>query len=298
MEYWSKPFVKWAGGKGALLGQIDKLLPHSFLSKENVTYVEPFVGGGALLFYVLNHYPNIKRVIINDINEDLIACYRLIKSDPDKLIKSLERIDRKFMSLGDAEKKQYYYYIRQSYNRHNKSILRQAALFFFLNHTCFNGLYRVNSDSGFNVPYGYSGNHIFNKDLILADHQILNTRDISILCGPYQIVTKHLRNYQKTFVYLDPPYLPVSVTSYFSQYSNSPFEKEEQEHLKEFCDTISRKGGYFMLSNSDCKNEDGSSYFEQLYKGYDCCRVKAKRFINAHGDRRKETTEVVIRNYK
>ena len=300
MLYRARPFVKWAGGKGSLLCQIDDLLPHAFLGSEDVTYVEPFVGGGALLFHVLNHYPRIKRAIINDINEDLIACYKLIQTDPQSLIDPLEELDRHFLALGNEEERKLYYYdLRQLYNQRNSGTEQQAALFYFLNHTCFNGLYRVNANSDFNVPYGKNaGKRICNKELIMADHIILNRVNVSIYCGPYQQVTKHIRKYNKAFFYLDPPYLPISVTAYFKQYSNSPFEKNEQVELKSFCDIISQKGGRFMLSNSDCKNEDGTSYFEELYTGYDCHRVSAKRFINARGDRKAETAEVVIRNYK
>ena len=298
MIFRAKPFVKWAGGKGSLLSQIDDLLPHAFLGSGEVTYVEPFVGGGALLFHVLNNYPNIKRAVINDINEDLISCYKLIQTDPYLLIDALEAMDAHFLSLDEAGRKDYYYSLRSLYNQRSSDNVSQAALFFFLNHTCFNGLYRVNSASGFNVPYGKNnGKRICNKELILADHKLLNKVNISILCGPYQHVTRHIRNYNNTFFYLDPPYMPISVTAYFKQYSNSPFEKEEQVQLKAFCDSISQKGGHFMLSNSDCKNEDGTSYFELLYDGYDCHRVRAKRFINARGDRSAETSEVVIRNY-
>ena len=296
----AKPFVKWAGGKGSLLGQMDVLLPHAFLGSGDVTYVEPFVGGGALLFHVLSHYPNIKRAVINDINEDLITCYRLIKSAPQSLIDPLEDLDRNFFSLrNEDDRRRYYYQLRQLYNQRNSDTAQQAALFYFLNHTCFNGLYRVNANSDFNVPYGKTaGKRICNKELILTDHNILNRVDVSIYCGPYQQVTKHIRKFTKAFFYLDPPYLPISVTAYFKQYSNSPFEKQEQVELKTFCDTIAEKGGRFMLSNSDCKNEDGTSYFEELYSGYDCHRVSAKRFINARGDRKAKTSEVVIRNYK
>lgn len=294
----AKPFVKWAGGKGNLLSQIDDLLPHAFLGSSEVTYVEPFVGGGALFFHVLNNYPNIKRAIINDINEDLVSCYRLIKDDPNSLIDALGVLDKEFLSRDEDGRKQYYYNLRNLYNQRTCDSVNQAAIFFFLNHTCFNGLYRVNSSSGFNVPYGKnSGRSIFNKDLILADNKLLNKVNVTILCGPYQNVTRHIRKYENTFFYLDPPYLPISVTAYFKQYSNSPFEKDEQVQLKAFCDTISRKGAHFMLSNSDCKNEDGSSYFEQLYAEYDCHRVRAKRFISARGDRSAETSEVLIRNY-
>ena len=121
---------------------------------------------------------------------------------------------------------------------------------------------------------------------------------MTIMCGSYEAVISQIDDHERTFVYLDPPYLPISVTSYFKQYSNSPFGSAEQVVLKQFCDSLTEKGCRFMLSNSDCKTNDGGSYFEQLYDGYDCHTVNAKRFISAQGDSRKETTEVLIRNYK
>lgn len=294
----AKPFVKWAGGKSSLLSQLDSWLPHEFLNSGGVTYVEPFVGGGALLFHLLQQYPSIQKVIINDINEDLINCYRAIKDVPNKLINKLSKIEKEFYHLGENERKEYYYSIRQDYNSRRSDSLVLASYFIFLNHTCFNGLYRVNSHSGFNVPYGKNENvKICNKELLLADHTLFNRLDMTILCGSYESVITQIDDHEKTFVYLDPPYLPISVTSYFKQYSNSPFGTAEQVVLKQFCDSLTEKGCRFMLSNSDCKTEDGGSYFEQLYNGYDCHTVNAKRFISAQGDRRRNTTEVLIRNY-
>ena len=294
----AKPFVKWAGGKSSLLSQLDIWLPHGFLESGGVTYVEPFVGGGAMLFYLLQQYPCINRVIINDINEDLINCYRAIKDEPNKLINKLAKIEKDYHHLSIEERKLYYYSIRQEYNARKASSLTLASYFMFLNHTCFNGLYRVNSNSGFNVPYGKNSNvKICNKELLLANHELFSKFDMTILCGSYQTVISQIDDHERTFVYLDPPYLPISTTSYFKQYSNSPFGAAEQAVLKEFCDSLTNKSCRFMLSNSDCKTEDGGSYFEQLYDGYDCHTVSAKRFISAQGDRRKETTEVLIRNY-
>lgn len=299
MQNRAKPFVKWAGGKSSLLSQLDMWLPHEFLESGGVTYVEPFVGGGALLFHLLQHYPNIQKVIINDINEDLINCYRAIKDDPSKLINKLVKIEKEYYQLGVEERKQYYYTIRQEYNARKANSLTLAAYFVFLNHTCFNGLYRVNSKSGFNVPYGKSTNvKICNKEVLLANHALFSKLDMTIMCGSYEAVISQIDDHERTFVYLDPPYLPISVTSYFKQYSNSPFGSAEQVILKQFCDSLTEKGCRFMLSNSDCKTKDGGSYFKQLYDGYDCHTVNAKRFISAQGDSRKETTEVLIRNYK
>lgn len=299
MSVKAKPFVKWAGGKSSLLGQLNTWLPHGFLESGGITYVEPFVGGGALLFHLLQQYPSIQRVIINDINEDLINCYRAIKDNPNRLINKLERIEKDYYHLRVEDRKEFYYTIRQEYNARRANSLTLASYFVFLNHTCFNGLYRVNSNSGFNVPYGRNNNvKICNKELLLADHALFSRLDMTIMCGSYESVISKIDNHERTFVYLDPPYLPISVTSYFKQYSNSPFGTEEQVTLRHFCDSLTEKGCRFMLSNSDCKTEDGRSYFELLYDGYDFHTVNAKRFISAQGNRRKDTTEVLIRNYR
>ena len=298
MPYKAKPFVKWAGGKSNLLSQIDVWLPHDFLGTREITYVEPFVGGGAMLFHLLRHYPTIKKVVINDINEDLIKCYRLIKDAPSCLIDRLNVLEKEFFHIPETSRSEYYYRLRQTYNSRNEDEVDQAAFFIFLNRTCFNGLYRVNGQSQFNVPFGRRSNvRICDRELLLIDHEILNRVESLILCGSYQTVAEHIADPESTFVYLDPPYLPISVTSYFKQYSSSPFGETEQRELKSFCDSLTQVGCRFVLSNSDCKMENGNSFFEQLYSEYDCHRVYAKRFISAQGNSRGNTSEVLIRNY-
>lgn len=293
-----KPFVKWAGGKGHLLGQLQLLFPDNFASMENVSYVEPFVGGGAMLFYILGHYKNVKRVVINDINTDLITCYRIIKDDPSPLIKELKNLEKKYWSLPVEGQKVLYYDIRAKYNSRKASPLKLAVFFLFLNHTCFNGLYRVNSKSEFNVPCGrYNRPAICNEDTILADHELLKGVEIEILNGDYKMVKDSINPRDYTFVYLDPPYMPISVTSYFKQYSSSPFEEKEQEELEEFCKELGDMNCHVMLSNSDCKNECGESYFESLYSRFNIDRIYARRYINAHTNKRDKLSEIVIRNY-
>ena len=171
----AKPFVKWAGGKGSLISQLIANLPQHFAEQPNVTYIEPFVGGGAMLFYMLTHYSNIKRAIINDVNEDLIDCYLLIKNDPEKLIASLREIKEEYYRLANIEtKSQYYYQIRDKYNNDELAKDKRAACFIFLNKTCFNGLYRVNTNGKFNVPFGqYDHPNICDEELIMADHRVL-----------------------------------------------------------------------------------------------------------------------------
>ena len=295
----AKPFVKWAGGKGNLLQKLEALLPTDFDDLENITYIEPFVGGGAMLFYMLQRHKCIRRAVINDINADLIRCYQLIAYDPQILIERLKTIENRFYNLDLPSRKEFFYDYRDQYNSEGVHPDERAALFIFLNHTCFNGLHRVNAAGKFNVPYGrYKKPVICNEELIMADHRLLNSVELVIRQpGDYKLVRQNLSRNHSNFVYFDPPYRPLSATSSFKEYSNNPFEDRQQEELKHFCDRLSAQNCLIMQSNSDSKTENGDSYFETLYDGYDIQRILASRFINADPEKRKKLTEVVIRNY-
>ena len=292
----AKPFVKWAGGKGALIKHLIAHLPNDFAERQDVTYIEPFVGGGAMLFYMLTHYPNIRRAIIADVNQDLINCYQYIKNDPTGLISQLRDIKNKYYSLSSIEDKSAFYYrIRESYNNDELTSLERSAYFIFLNKTCFNGLYRVNAYGRFNVPFGkYSTPPIYDEDLIWANHKILKNVDIYV--GSYEIILNHLgRRYN--FIYLDPPYRPLSASAHFIEYTHTVFNDSEQERLKIFCDRLTQRGCKIMQSNSNSLNTDGSSYFVNLYSEYDIKQILAHRFINAHAGKREKETELIIMNY-
>lgn len=291
----AKPFVKWAGGKGNLLNVLESQLPDDFELQEEVTYVEPFVGGGAMLFHMLNNHDNIKRVIINDINTDLIKCYMLIKDDPELLIKYLEKLNNDFYDKNDELKKVFFYKIRDEFNANKLGDAERAAYLVFLNHTCFNGLYRENASGGFNVPYGRNKKpKICDTDVIIADHEVLSKVDI--ICGDYKNIINYLNN-DYTFIYLDPPYRPLNGSDNFKQYSKSGFGDPEQEELKVFCDNLTEHNYRFMLSNSDSTNEDGTSYFETLYNDYYYDKILATRFINAYANKREKQREILIKNY-
>jgi DNA adenine methylase len=192
-----------------------------------------------------------------------------------------------------------YYAYRDQYNSEEIHPDERAALFIFLNRTCFNGLYRVNTAGRFNVPYGrYKKPIICNEELIMEVHRILNSVELIIRQpGDYKFVRQNLSRNNVNFVYFDPPYRPISITSSFKEYSNSPFGDKQQEELKLFCDKLSNQGCLIMQSNSDSKRENGESYFEALYEGYNIQRIFASRFINANPEKRVKLTEVVIRNY-
>lgn len=292
----AKPFVKWAGGKGSLIKQLTECLPQDFDKQQNVTYIEPFVGGGAMLFYMLTHYSNIKRAIINDVNEDLINCYLLIKEDPARLIVLLHSIKDEYYNLDTIEKKmQYYYRIRERYNNDELAIVERAACFIFLNKTCFNGLYRVNTSGKFNVPFGkYERPNICDEELIMTDHKVLQKVDIH--SGRYNNITKHLdKGYN--FIYIDPPYRPLSGSACFIEYTHNIFDDTEQEKLKAYCDMLTQKGCKIMQSNSNSIDDDGMPYFAKLYNTYTINQILAHRFINAHAGKREKETELLIMNY-
>ncbi len=292
----AKPFVKWAGGKSSLLKILESQLPDDFDYHDKITYYEPFVGGGAMLFHMLQGHRNIQRVVINDINKDLIRCYQLVKENPETLIELLRPFEERYYELNEDERRLYYYKVRIEYNHTALTADQRAAYLIFLNHTCFNGLYRENASGGFNVPFGrYKKPKICNVDVIMADHKALSRVDI--ICGDYQKISSHLSN-GYNFVYLDPPYRPLPGSNNFNQYSKSGFSDNEQVELKAFCDRLTAKGCHLMLSNSDSINEDGSSFFEQLYEGYAFDRILAPRFINAYAEKREKQMEVVIKNYK
>ena len=295
----AKPFVKWAGGKTKLLTQLEGLLPNNFNDLENVTYIEPFVGGGAMLFHMLRSHKNITRAVINDVNKDLIHCYELIRDTPNIIIEQLETIESNYNKCDASEKKILYYLYREKYNEDSLNPDEKAAFFLFLNHTCFNGLFRVNNKGKFNVPFGsYYRPLSFDKEVILEDHKLLNKTDVIIKKpGDYKEVRNDLNKEGINFIYFDPPYRPMSATSYFKGYSHLPFGDVQQEELKIFCDLLWERGCLIMLSNSDSKTAEGDSYFELLYDKYNCDRLYAPKCINAFPDKRVKTSEVLIRNY-
>lgn len=286
----AKPFIKWVGGKGQLIEQLDMLLPLDFEKRENVVYVEPFIGGGAMLFYMLQRYKNITSAVINDINKNLIECYKVIRDNPSSLIKILGEIQNEYYSLkNEAAKKEYFLKKRVLYNMGDCVAVEKSALLIFLNRTCFNGMYRVNKSGNFNVPFGkHEKPLICDSETIYADSELL--KDVELLSGDFEDTLD--RVVDNVFFYIDPPYRPLSETSCFNDYSKENFNDEAQIRLKFFCDKIHQRGGQFMLSNSDC------SFFEDLYKDYSIKKVYAARNINSIASKRGKIAEIVVRNYK
>lgn len=266
-------FVKWAGGKKQLINQFSPILPTKI-----DRYIDPFVGGGAVLFYVLKTYKP-KEVFIFDINEELINTYDVIKNDVENLIKELKK-------LTQLHSKENYYKIR-SENPTLLSPLKRASRFIYLNKTCFNGLYRVNSKGGFNVPMGK-----YKNPLICPEEDL---REISKLLKNVKIINagfEECLRYSKEgdFVYFDPPYYPIKKSS-FTTYAKENFLEKEQEQLKEIFSKLDKKGCKIMLSNSDTK------FIKELYQDHNISFVKATRMINCDGNNRGKINEVVITNF-
>lgn len=292
----AKPFIKWAGGKTQLLTQFENILPHNLEEAEHFTYIEPFVGGGAMLFHMLQKYTNIGRVIINDINPNLITAYRVIRDTPERLITDLKMLQREFRQNSNEEaRKEYFLRIRKSYNEDTHNDVTNTAMFIFLNRTCFNGLYRVNSKGYFNVPFGkYTNPTICDEELLLEDSKIL--QNVEILCGDYTLIERYVDN--NTFIYFDPPYRPLSTTSSFTSYSKENFDDTEQTRLAHFFSRLSRYGCKMMLSNSDCCAQNpNDTFFENLYGNFIIDKVHASRFVNAIPSKRGKLTEILVRNY-
>lgn len=291
----AKPFLKWAGGKGQLLDKFAELYPCE-LVKGNTTYVEAFVGGGAVLFDVLQRF-DIKKAVIIDLNKELINCYRCIKENVVELIKWLEALQYEFNSLQPDAQSHYFFDIRNKYNQiklNGKYDFEKAADFIFLNRTCFNGLYRVNSKGEFNVPFGkYKNPLICDKENLLLINKLL--QKVEILYGDYAQCKDFID--KDTFVYFDPPYRPLNMQS-FVGYSQNGFNDENQKELANFFKGLDGKGCKLMLSNSDPKNTDvNDNFFDNLYKGFDIKRINARRMINCQADKRGDITEIVVRNY-
>jgi DNA adenine methylase len=288
----AKPFLKWAGGKTQLINQIKEQLPEN-ISNDSFTYIEPFAGSGAVLFWMLDNFPNLQKAVINDINTDLTDCYLTIKNNVDSLINILSSWETEYHAISD-DKKKYYYEKRTLFNTRNSDQTTQSALFIFLNRTCFNGLYRVNKSNGFNVPIGsYKKPQICNTENLLAVSKVLQR--VEILNGDYSETLEYAT--ENTFFYFDPPYKPLSETSSFNSYSKEEFNDAQQIRLKEFCDTLNKQNHQWILSNSDVKGKDpNNNFFDDLFENFNIIRVNARRSINANPSKRGKLTELLISN--
>ncbi len=290
-----KPFVKWVGGKSQLVGQIEKMLTTDG-EKVLTKYAEPMVGGGALFFSILSKY-DFEELYISDINAELINAYQAVKNDVDNLIAKLNEMQMLFLPMDENGRKYFYYTVRERFNSTaltEETATEKAAQFIFLNKTCFNGLYRVNRKGQFNVPMGaYKNPTICDDENLRNIHEAV--QNVTIVCGDYSLSKSFID--RNTFVYIDPPYRPISETSGFTAYNTDVFDDNEQIRLAKFIDEINLSGAKIVLSNSDPKNlNEEDNFFDDLYKNYKINRVEASRAINSKGDKRGKINELLICN--
>ena len=294
----AKPFLKWAGGKRQLISEREKRLPSHI--NEIETYIEPFIGGGALLFHMLENY-NFNQIHISDINLELVLCYRQLQSSVDDVISSLEKLVNEFPSSTE-ERSDYFYKIRDLWNSNldiesmtDEERSSRVAQMIFLNKTCFNGLFRLNRSGKFNVPTGRYKNPSFPSAESLKE-----------VSHALQGVVIHHASYEKcldwvddkSFVYFDPPYRPLSKTSSFISYSKGDFDDDNQIELASLTKELHKKNVSFLLSNSDPKNTvKDDEFFDELYSDFKIDRVFASRAINSNPDRRGKISELLIKNY-
>jgi DNA adenine methylase len=299
----AKPFLKWAGGKTQLIPQITKFLPQKLIAGEITSYAEPFIGGGALFLHIAQNYP-VRNFYISDTSEELIILYLTIQRNVIDLIEKLTDIERNYCLLTDEEQKEYFYKIRKKYNKKTEKVnlskpskewIDKAGNIIFLNRTCFNGLFRVNSKGGFNVPFGsYKNPRICDEINLLAVSNILDHTEIKF--GDFTRCESFVD--EKTFVYFDPPYRPLSKTASFNSYSKVSFNDDEQARLSKFFRKLHNKGAHLMLSNSDPKNIDkNDNFFDKLYDNFTINYVSAKRMINSKAEKRGSINEILITNY-
>lgn len=299
----AKPFLKWAGGKNQLLTQIIQFLPKEIEEQKINKYVEPFVGSGAVFIYLAQYY-NFEEIFVCDINQELIIAYQTIQKDVESLIINLFDLQQLYLSLDSINREKYYYKIREEFNQHkplinfeiyNQDWIERTAQLIFLNRTCFNGLFRVNSQGKFNVPIGrYKNPLICNMTNLRVISQLL--QNTKIYQGEYYQCQEWVDS--QTFVYFDPPYRPISQTSNFKSYSKFEFNDKEQLQLRDFYDLLNKKQAKLMLSNSDPKNKNpDDTFFEEAYQDYRIERVKANRTINSNVQKRGQINELLIMNY-
>jgi len=294
-----QPFLKWAGGKRQLLPVIEENLPSTI--DEIETYVEPFIGGGAVFFSLIGKY-NFKKIYISDINQELTLCYTCIQSSVDVVISELLKLIDEYPNSRE-ERKDYFYELREKWNKSVDKIdsmnevqrCERVAQTLFLNKTCFNGLFRVNKSGKFNVPTGnYKKPSFTTKEVLKEASKCLSKVEINT-CS-YKDCLKYVD--ENTFVYFDPPYRPLTNSSSFTSYSKSGFNDTHQQELADFCRELNDKGAKLLLSNSDPKNIDSEDdFFDEMYSGFIINRILANRAINSVGTGRGKITELLIRNY-
>lgn len=301
-KIYAKPFLKWAGGKGQLINQIKGHLPPEIVVTRKIEeYFEPFVGGGAVFFWLSQNY-NIKKAYLYDINPEIISTYQTIRDCVSELINELQQLEKQYFNIRKPKREDFFYQRRTEYNDYisekiENHFVRRTALMIFLNKTCFNGLFRVNSQGLFNVPFGrYENPTICDEDNLRAVNVELQGAEIEV--KDFEYCLKKVDT--NSLVYFDPPYRPLSKTANFTGYIKNGFSDEDQIRLKEVCDKLSMVGAKVILSNSDPKNIDpDDNFFDELFKKrrYKIERLRATRMINCHAQKRGVIHEILVMNY-
>ncbi|GAB4579360.1 MAG: Dam family site-specific DNA-(adenine-N6)-methyltransferase [Anaerolineales bacterium] len=301
----ARPFLKWAGGKTQLLDAIHTHFPDTLQQGQITRYIEPFVGSGAVFFYLAGHFP-IREWILLDRNEELILAYRTLKTRCEQVVEALKTLQLDYYQRPKEDQKIFYYHQRRNFNETKAGIdfetdkpglaaVKRTAQLIFLNRTCYNGLFRVNSKGAFNVPFGsYKNPTICDAENLNAVGEVLQRA--KIIWGDFETCRESV--HAQTFVYFDPPYRPLNKTSRFTSYAAQPFDNAEQQRLARFYRTLHLTGAKLMLSNSDPRNQNpDDDFFEQLYAGFTLHRVPANRMINSRPEGRGRINELLITNY-
>lgn len=293
-----RPFVKWAGGKGSLTSQLNKFYPYELKNGTIEKYIEPFLGGGAILIDILQKF-NVNKAYAFDINIDLINSYNIIKNDVNNLIIELGKMETEYLQLGQEERTKYYYNTRDEYNSYKlnekENSIKKAAQFIYLNRTCFNGLYRVNKSGDFNVPIGkYKNPKICDEQNLMRLSELI--QNVEFRYGDYTKSIKYINI--NTFVYFDPPYRPLNKISGFTSYTKEYFNDNNQRELAKYFATLNNMGAKVMLSNSNPKNTNkDDTFFDEIYNEFNINKIYAKRMINANSKGRGAISEIVVTNY-
>lgn len=301
----AKPFLKWAGGKNQLLEQYENYYPQELRRGKIKKYIEPFIGGGAVFFELIQKY-TIPLSYISDINKDLILTYQVVQQKPSVLLEFLEQYQKEYDNTAEENRNHLFLSTRKHFNSQQCEIdyetfsdnwIPRAAQLIFLNKTCFNGLFRLNSKGEFNVPFGkYKNPNIIDSNNIVSVSNVLQNTEI--LHSDYKNCFD--RADEKTFVYFDPPYRPISKTASFTSYTGFEFTEKQQMELARFFRKLdTEKHSKLMLSNSDPKNENpDDDFFEKMYDGYSVYRVHANRMLNCNADKRGKIKEIIIISYE
>ncbi len=294
----AKPFVKWAGGKGSLISQLSNFYPYELKNGIIERYIEPFVGGGAVLIDILQNY-DVRQAYAFDINIDLINSYNVIKNNVEEIITNLKEMETEYLQLEQEERKNYFYNKRNEYNdytlQENEQNVKKASQFIYLNRTCFNGLYRVNKDGKFNVPVGsYKNPTICDEENLRNLSELI--QNVQFQYGDYRKSMEYVT--ENTFVYFDPPYRPLNITSGFTSYTKEDFNDDNQRELAMFYRELNEKNAKLMLSNSNPKNiNEEDHFFDTIYQGFNIDEIYASRMINANSNGRGKISEILVTNY-